>query len=209
MNFLIPTPPIIVSALLAIYGKYSQGKYIHYVFKPLTIILIIFFAMARRPDTGSFYKFLIIAALLLSLIGDILLMLPKSQFIQGLLAFSIAHIIYCLAFMQNVGRFYFLILIPILFYGTSNYFVLSKNLSKLRIPVFFYVMIITLMGWLAVNRYLNFQDSKGLYTLIGGILFLISDSILAINKFKKHFKFAEVIILGSYFSAQLFFALSI
>jgi len=198
-----------LSAVFAIYGKYTKSKSIHYVFKPLTMVLIILLALIRTPALPPPYCYLILAALILSFIGDVILMLPDKMLLQGLLPFLIAHIFYILAFIQNVKFFSYQILYPILIYGILIYLGVYRTLSALRIPVFIYVLIISAMGWLSINRYVNFLDLKSLYVMIGGILFLISDSVWALNKFRKPFRSSEIYILGSYFSAQSLFALSI
>jgi len=209
MNLWIFIPLIALSAVLTIYGKYSKLIYVHYVFKPLTMVLIICLALLSSPTIVALYKYIIILALIFSLIGDVLLMLPNIKLSLGLLAFLIAHLIYAAAFIQDVSSYNVMILIPVLLFSIFIYLFISKNLDKLRIPVILYIIVISLMGWLACNRHANFSDSKSLYVLIGGLLFLFSDSVLAINKFKKQFVLAEILILGSYFSAQFFFALSI
>lgn len=200
---------IAFSAILTIYGKYSKYKIIHYIFKPLTMALIISLAVISSSHIYSSYKYLILAALIFSFLGDVFLMLPSNKFIQGMLTFLAAHILYSLAFVQNVEVYHYLILILILIYAVIIYLVLYKKLDKLRIPVLLYVIAVAIMGWLAVNRYLNFHDTKSLCVLIGGSLFLLSDSAWAINRFRKEFRAAEVIILGSYFSAQLLLVLSV
>jgi uncharacterized membrane protein YhhN len=199
----------VLSAILAIYGKYSKLKSIHYFFKPLTMALIISLAAVRSSPFNLTYKYLILSALIFSLIGDFFLMLPRGKFIQGMLAFLIAHILYILAFTQNVENYYLLMLVLVFIYASVIYFSLYKKLNKLRLPVLLYVMAISIMGWLAVNRYLNFHSPKSLLVLMGGLLFLLSDSTWAVNKFRKQFWSAEIIILGTYFSAQLLLALSI
>jgi len=175
----------------------------------MTMVLIITMAIIRGLHVFSSYKYFIISALLFSLIGDTLLMEPFDKFVKGLFAFLAAHLIFIFAFIQNVDAFHFSVLIPILTFAVIIYCVLYKKLDRMRIPVVVYVIIISIMGWAAVNRYLNFLDSKSLYVFAGGLLFFFSDSIHAINRFLKQFRPAEVIILGSYFSAQLLFALSI
>jgi len=209
MNPLIFVILITLSGAFAIYGKYSELKFIHYVFKPLTMVLIITLAIIRGLNVAPSYKYFIVSALLFSLIGDILLMEPFDKFVQGLFAFLTAHVIYIFAFIQNVDAFNFSVSIPVFTFAVIIYCVLYKKLDRMRIPVLVYMIIISIMGWAAVNRYLNFVDAKSLYVFVGGLLFLFSDSVHAINRFKKQFGAAEVIILGSYFSAQILFALSI
>jgi len=209
MNLLTIIILIGLSAIFAIFGKYAKQRYIHYVFKPLTMILIIYLAIVSGVNVNHSYKYLILSAFIFSLIGDIFLMLLNHKLIKGLYFFLIAHILYVFAFIQNVETYFFIILIPVLIYTTIIYRLLYDKLNKLRLPVLFYIIIISIMGWLAVNRYLNFQDVKSLCALMGGSLFLASDSVLAINRFKKQFKSSEIMILGTYFSAQLILALSI
>ncbi len=65
------------------------------------------------------------------------------------------------------------------------------------------------MGWMAIER-LNSAPTLGtVLAAIGAILFMISDAVLALNKFKKSFFSAELIILTTYYTAQWLLAVSI
>jgi len=86
---------------------------------------------------------------------------------------------------------------------------LYRSLGKYRWPVLGYIMAISGMAWLAVSRQLGLFDRSSLLAMIGAFLFLFSDSVNAVNRFKKPFWLAQILILGSYFAAQLLFALSI
>ncbi len=197
-----------ISAILTIYGKYLKDKLLHIVFKPLTLIIIICFALWGNERPYDVFKIFIIIALFFSLIGDLLLMLYREKFVFGIAAFLFTHIFYSLAFIQNTSLNLYL-LIPFILFAIVFYRILRDNLGKLKIPVRIYTIIIVLMGWLACNRYLFFEDAQSFIVLTGGILFMLSDSILAVNKFKKEFKSAEVLILTSYFCSQILFALSL
>lgn len=199
---------IILSAGLAVWGKYSK-IHIHYVFKPLTMILIILLAILAGWGVSTPYKYLILSALIFSLCGDVFIMLQTENPIKGLVAFLIAHIFYTAAFFQDIESFQPLILIPVFVYAAIFYIYLHKGLNKLRIPVLSYTIVISLMGSMAVNRYVNVQDEKSLLAFTGAVLFLVSESFWAINRFKKSFAWAEIIILGTYFSAQILLALSV
>ncbi len=158
----------------------------------------------------SAYSYLILSGLGLSLLGDILVMLPGNKFIkQGLSAFLVGYLLYILAFSRNIRIVSFLPFMLILALGAVVYLYLYGRLDKMRVPVLIYVFVISIMAWLAINRYLNFLDQKSLFVMVGGILLLYSESIWGINKFRKQFWFAEILILGTYFPAQLLFALSI
>lgn len=173
------------------------------------MLLIIFVALEKTWPSSGPYGPLVLAGLSLSFCGDVLLMLPGERYKQGLLFFLAAHIVFGLAFLQETRFVSWPVLIALLGFGSLFYLWLHGSLHGLRLPVLIYIFVISLMAWLAVNRYLNYHDFKSLFTLLGGLLFLASDSIWAANKFKKKFQLAEILILGSYFTGQLFFALSI
>ena len=84
---------------------------------------------------------------------------------------------------------------------------LIPKLGGLKYPVLGYVLIISGMLFSALN--MDKQLGAISFIGIGAILFTISDTVLAFNKFYKKFNLAEPIILGTYFIAQLLFVLSI
>jgi uncharacterized membrane protein YhhN len=136
-------------------------------------------------------------------------MLPKNKIRSGLLAFLAAHILYILAFSQGIRIHSFLAAGPILILGIAIYALIFRSIKSLRLPVLIYMLVVSLLAWLAVNRYLTFADQASLLVMVGGLLFFISDSVLAVNRFHKKFWLAEILILSTYFAAQLCFALSI
>jgi uncharacterized membrane protein YhhN len=210
MNLVLSLIVIAISTVFAIYGKYKRQKFIHYAFKPLTMVLIISLAWERTMASPSPYSYLVLFGLCLSLLGDIFVMLPGNKFIkQGMIAFLASYLLYILAFSRNIRIVSFLPLMLILAPGALVYLFLYGRLAKMRVPVLIYVFVVSIMAWLAVNRYLHLLDQKSLFVMVGGILLLFSESIWGINRFRKQLWLAEIIILGTYFSAQLCFALSI
>lgn len=200
---------IAVSAGLAISGKYKKQKFIHYAFKPLTMVLIISLAWERTLSSPSSYGYLVISGLCLSLLGDIFLMLPKNRFRPGLVAFLAAHVLYIFALSQGIQLRSYFVLVPLLLLGAIIYAVIFKNIRRLRVPVLVYVLVLSLLAWVAINRHLTFANGGSLLVMLGGLLFFVSDSALAVNRFRKKFWLAEILILSAYFAAQLCFALSI
>ena len=65
---------ILASALLNIRAEYKGPRRQVYVFKPLTVALVILIALQTKHTTATHYKQLIIAGLICSLAGDVLLM---------------------------------------------------------------------------------------------------------------------------------------
>ena len=79
----------------------------------------------------------------------------------------------------------------------------------MKIPVFVYIAAITVMAGFAAARYVDLGGTRPFLAFLGAILFLVSDSTLAYDRFAKKMPHAQIIILGTYFPAQLLIALSI
>jgi len=209
MSLIILTVLVFGSAILTILAAYYGPQRIHYLFKPLTIIFIILIALQSKFPTSSFYKYAIIAGLLFSLAGDIFLMLPRDRFIPGLVSFFVAHLFYIAAFIFESGQdLPNLSAMPFVIYGILMLRLLWPHLGKMRLPVLAYVLIILMMGWTATGRWIWTMKAGSLFTFLGAILFIISDSMLAVDRFKGRFKGAQAYILTTYFAAQWLIALS-
>ncbi|MBS7808136.1 lysoplasmalogenase family protein [Variovorax sp. PCZ-1] len=183
----------------------------HRIFKPLGVgFALIYIALCTdfMPAIGQKRsKNLLIAALAFSIAGDAWLMFP-GFFIQGLASFLIAHLFYIALFKQGVSWFPSKpVLAACLAYGVAMYAYLLPNLSTgLQIPVAVYVFIIALMGAQAVGRAIELKTTSSKWVAVGSLLFMASDSLLAINKFVSPIPLSPLWILGTYFAAQIIIA---
>jgi uncharacterized membrane protein YhhN len=198
----------LASALLAIAGSpwVLDQRALLFVFKPLTTLLIIAHAWPRGIQTPNVRRF-VLAGLWCSLAGDVALLWPQQGFVPGLVAFLIAHVLYIVAFTRE-HRFaaqpaalaaYALIA------GTILAFLWGHVPAALRIPVALYVLALTAMAaQAAVVGLLAHGDdvrrARGL--LIGGSLFMASDTVLAVNRFALPVPAAGLWILATYWAAQ-------
>lgn len=200
---------IATSTLLTIIGKYRSPRLL-YLFKPLSIGLIILLAWNTGASGPDRYFWLILAGLLFSAAGDIFLMLPRDRFVPGLLSFLIAHLLYIAAFAAPAGFFASpWLALPYLAGAGLLLLILLPRTGKLAMPVCVYATALAVMGWQAASRWQALQDPASLYAMLGAILFLVSDSVLAFNRFAKPFRAAEAILLTTYFAAQTLIALSV
>lgn len=199
----------LVSGILYIRAKYSALKYQLVIFKPLTMFLIISIAILY-PAVDWNYKIFILAGLLFSLIGDMFLIFPEKYFTKGLIAFLLGHILYIIAFAVSAGFHYTVwIYLPIVLISILYLKTILSHTGNITLPVIIYIILIAMMGWMALERLYYLQTLGALLAAIGACLFMISDSVLAINKFKKSFHKAELIILSTYFIAQWMLAVSV
>lgn len=197
------------SAALVIWSDYKKQKLLVYLFKPLTMVFIIVLPLMGKAASTN-YKCLILSGLGCSLLGDIFLMLPKRRFIQGLISFLIAHLFYSAAFLSAIRlRFSIWLIFPLLFYALIFFMALSRHLEKMKFPVVAYMLVIIAMAWLAAQRYLQIKEMKPLLAFIGAILFVISDSSLAVNQFVRKHQFGQALTLSTYFAAQWLVACSV
>ncbi len=186
-----------------------------YVFKPLSTTLVIIVAALSCFVADNYnlsYTLAIILGLLFSFGGDVALMFKsKRAFMIGLILFLIAHVIYSIVFTVYSGfvegdliSALILILLAIIIY-----FYLYPGLEEMKIPVLIYIFVISFMMNRAISTFSGefFNNTQAVLISIGAGLFFISDLILAVNKFKKPFKYHRI-SLAFYYSGQLLIALS-
>lgn len=196
---------------------YHQQKLVLFLSKPLLMpILIAMYAMSTRIQT-TFDK-LITGGLLFGWIGDIVLMFNNNDlFVFGLAAFLIGHILYIIAFANNIKKSnykasgmnkFILALLPI-FYLLVLYFYLfphivhSETNKPFLIPVSVYALTIVTMTLYALWRIGSSNKTSVALVIAGAFTFVISDSLIAINKFVEPIPYANLFIMFTYCLAQL------
>jgi uncharacterized membrane protein YhhN len=210
MSIVLLSLLVAVSAVLHLRAEaYGPRRHL-YLFKPLTVILIILIALQTKNSVSPFYKYAILGGLVFSLVGDIFLMLPSDRFINGLVSFLLAHLFYIAAFtFAGAPRtINFLYAIPFLVYGAVMLRILLPGLGSMKAPVMIYMLVILLMAWQALNRWAATGEQGSALAFAGAMLFVASDSLLAVNRFRKAIGGAQLYIMSTYFMAQWLIALS-
>jgi uncharacterized membrane protein YhhN len=156
----------------------------------------------------TIYKSMIILGLIFSLAGDVFLMLPTDRILLGLTAFLATHLCYIGAFSSKINALNWLPLLPLISIGALFALYFSPDLGKLKIPVYLYIGMILGMFWLTWTRFIQESNIENMLVFLGAGLFVISDLILAVVRFKAGFKQDRIIILGTYFTAQWLIASS-
>lgn len=187
----------------------SHRRALVYLCKPLTMVWILVIAAFAAPETTPLYRNLILVGLCFSLAGDVFLMLPTDRFVAGLSSFLVAHLLYIAAFASEVSVPAWSALVALLALAVPMYFALHAHLGSLRVPVALYIGAIVAMAWQATARWLEHGEFGALLACCGALLFMVSDAALAWNRFRGGFQRAQVVVLGTYFSAQWLIALSI
>lgn len=197
------------SAVACIVAGVRERQGLVYVFKPLTMVFILAIALQPSSATTPLYRTLVVIALLFSLAGDVFLMLPGDRFLAGLASFLVAHLVYIAAFGSDVADASFLALLPWLVLALPMYGALLPHLGSLRLPVALYVTAIVGMAWQATARAQELPQLGAQLACVGAGLFVLSDAVLAWNRFRGPLAGAQPLVLASYFSGQCLIALSL
>ena len=160
--------------------------------KTLLIPLLIYLYLNNTNSTNKLF----LAGLAFSFLGDLFLLF-KGGFIGGLISFLIAHILYILTFKKSFKKHN-----PFAFLITASYIIgliglLYPNLDSLKIPVILYSVTIGVMLYTAMSTLQK-------WLIVGAVLFVISDSILALNIFYKHSTIGSLSVMLTYVFAQYF-----
>jgi uncharacterized membrane protein YhhN len=152
----------------------------------------------------------VVVGLACSLAGDVFLMLPRDRFLAGLGSFLVAHLAYVAAFSSGVpfGTAP-LLLLPLVAVSVPLLRLLWPGLGKLRLPVLLYAATILVMVWRAWARHSALPTPGAAVAAAGATLFMISDAILALNRFHRPFRSAQVLIMTTYVAAQALIAASV
>ncbi len=194
-----------VAAALALNlrAEYVGPAWQVYLFKPLTTALVIALAWRGRGAPGKVYRAATLAGLAWSLAGDVFLMLPGDRFIFGLGSFLVAHLFYIGAFVSDGG----FRASPVLLGSFGLYYVLlitalRPHLGPLAAPVAVYGLALSTMGWQAAERWAVRRTGPAAAAAAGALLFVVSDSVLAVNRFVGPFCAGRLVIMTTYIGAQ-------
>ncbi|MEG0850224.1 MAG: lysoplasmalogenase [Flavobacterium sp.] len=189
---------------------------LNFFLKPILIPILIFgvYFYQNFPT-----KNILLTALLFSWIGDVILLfsdISEIYFILGLVSFLISHIVYCILFNRQTKRNLKKnsiaigigsILIACYLIGMLS--VLLPSLGDLKIPVIVYASVISIMLLFAYNGLLSWNEPGNKLVFSGAVVFVISDSILAVNKFYNPIEKSSFFIMLTYLVAQYLIVIGI
>lgn len=200
----------ICSGIAYIWATYTGGPLLRYLFKPLTTALILLTALTLLDPVSHLYRILIGGGLLFSLAGDVFLMLPDDFFLWGLVSFLVAHVFLIAAFFEQIGlQIHGHLLILFTLYGVLLLYRLWPHVGALRLPVLVYALVLLIMGWQAGERWWTVRSASALLAMVGALLFIASDSILALDKFRAPIPHRDLLIMSSYYAALMCIAWSV
>lgn len=178
--------------------------------KPLLMPLLLFYVYKKSIGNTTLKVLLLAGALLFSWLGDVVLMYQSDDtfFIAGIGLFLVAQIIYTITLRKSTyqkPKLKPMHILPFLIYGAGLFYVLLPA-GDFSIPIVVYGVVILMMVISASARKDITNHKSYRLAFIGSVLFVLSDSILAINAFKTPVPFSGLFIMSTYCAAQYFLA---
>jgi len=206
---------IIYSAILFIHLYVGASGWENWagISKPfllITLIAFVFFEVLKKERSS--FALLILGGLFFSLLGDVFLIFQENgdYFLYGIGAFMLAHVCYIFAFnktyLENheirlLKRFGWITMV-IVAYGYFFFNTIKDFLHDMIGPVLVYTMVISVMIMIALNRFKKVNDASFYWIAFGAFSFLLSDSLIAWNKFVRDLDYAHFMIMATYGVAQ-------
>lgn len=193
----------IVAAVTLFAGILFDVHMLYLTAKPLLMIsLLLYFISASRGYPP--WRFYVMAALVFSWGGDVFLMLDD-MFTPGLVSFLVAHIFYITAYQKTgaaSGELRLLDIMKFVLFGAVVMWLLYPGLGGMLLPVLAYMLVLLSMGvWAHKRRGATTAIS---FTLVsaGAMLFVVSDGLIALNKFAFEIPAERMLVMSTYIAAQ-------
>ncbi len=194
----------IVGAMMRTPGVVDGWTLLHWIAKPLATATIVVLVARHAVPASAKLRTAVLAGLVGSLLGDVLLMLSPQLFVAGLLAFLLAHLCYLRAFAIDTRWFDDRVALLVL--AAIGIGVLAGLWSALPVPlkapVLAYVVVIVAMAAQAFARRREHPSRATTAAAIGATLFVASDALLAIDRFRTPIPLAPLWVLATYWLAQ-------
>ena len=192
----------IIFAGVFIASTFFESYPLSWMLKLLPIIVLLHFSWTRTCKTEEPGHKLFIVGLAFSAFGDFFLGYdPVNWFVMGLGSFLVAHLFYIFSLKPILPKVAAIKRLPIIalycLYGVCMFSFIYAGLGELFIPVFVYMTVLLLMG---ITTLLSQKSNQWL--IIGGLSFILSDSLIGLDKFYQEIPYAGAWIMSTYYLAQ-------
>lgn len=198
----IATILFLVVVIADIYAVITQNKSVEMIFKPLlmTTLAVVYLVSVKKPN------FWLLSALFFSFWGDVFLLDKAKFFVFGLASFLVAHILYVKIsagyLKKNSSSKIITSALPFVLLFAGLLTLIYPNLGEMLIPVLVYGVAISTFGALALLNYRQEKSTANLWLLLGAVLFIASDSLIALNNFYTPKRLFDISIITLYIVSQ-------
>ena len=184
------TKPLVFSilfllvTLVDLYAVFFKLETVEFIAKPLiTVVLALLYLVSVKKA-----NFWLLSGLCFSFWGDVLLLFDLPNFfIFGLVSFLIAHVLYIkmtLNFIKDKKLNLFIkASVPFVMFLIGLLWFVKDGAGEMFIPVAVYGVVISVFGTMALVNYQQQKNTANLWLLLGALIFMFSDSLIAVGKF--------------------------
>lgn len=184
----------LLTGLVDVCAEYAHLRGVTHITRPLLMPLLLACYLSATGLRLTALDRLMSGAIIFSWVGDVVLMSAGGRelwFLCGLVAFLLAHLLYIAAFMQvadrqaqPVLRRHVWLALPLAAYLAGLLSVLIPAAApQMRAPIAIYGVVIGTMVLFSINRYKRVHQTSFALVTGGAVLFMLSDSLIAVNKF--------------------------
>jgi uncharacterized membrane protein YhhN len=196
-------------ALANWYSRTTDDRRLEYVTKPAAMVLLAGVAIALDPADGEgARRAWFVVAVVLSLAGDVFLMLPDDRFVAGLASFLLAHLAYVAGFLVDPPDATATVVAAVIVVAAAATLAapvvwsLRRRSPELTAPVVVYMVVISAMVTLALATGSALAGA-------GAVLFFVSDYLIARDRFVRPLAWAPLAIMVLYHLGQAGLVLSL
>lgn len=189
------------SAWLYVDASYRGPAWQRWLFKPITLILLLL--LAWQAPMFSVTSYLVLAGLCASLLGDVLILLPRQQVMYTVGAFFLSHLLYTIWFASQLTlSFFWPLPLALLILGALLLAIIWSRLEELRMPVLTFIGITLVMVWLAGEQWFTRPTDTALSGFAGAILLLLANAVWLISHYRCRFRADNALSSACYFAGH-------
>ncbi|RJT39537.1 lysoplasmalogenase [Rahnella woolbedingensis] len=196
-----PFLAVFFSGWLFVDASYRGPRWQRWVFKPVTLLLLLL--LAWQAPTLNVYSYLILLGLAATLVADGLLLLPEERFMYAIGAFFLSHLLYTLSFASQMTiTFFWPLPLTLLIIGAILLAVIWTRLAELRWAVTTYIAMTLLMVWLAGEQYFARSTDMAFSLFCGTVLLLLGNILWLVSRYRFKFRAADALVAACYFGGH-------
>ncbi len=189
------------SAWLYVDASYRGPAWQRWVFKPVTLLLLLL--LAWQAPMFEALGYLVVAGLLATLVGDALTLLSRERMLYAIGAFFLSHLLYTIYFASQMTlSFFWPLPLALLVIGGALIAVIWTRLEELRWPICTFIGMTLVMVWLACELWLFRPTDTSLSAFVGAALLLLSNVVWLGSHYRKRFTADNAIASACYFAGH-------
>ncbi|ATA25761.1 hypothetical protein BIY26_13230 [Brenneria goodwinii] len=193
---------VLFSGWLYVDASYRGPVWQRWLFKPVTLLLLL--ALAWQTPLLSVPGYLIVIGLLATLAADTLMLLPTQRLLYAFGAYFLSHLLYTISFFtsQMTLVFFWPLALALIILAAILIATIWSRLDTQRWPACAFIIMTTLMVWVAGERYFALGTDYNFSLLAGSALLFIAHAAWFINHYRINFRAHQAIVAACYFGGH-------